>query len=74
MGHRMRRSNRSTRCCSRPGECLVRGKHKRYYAEGRDKRRIHSIRHGTQLSLVTEQPLQRTLSRAFRPRKCTINN
>jgi hypothetical protein len=43
MRHRMRRSKPSTR---RSG-CLVRGKHKRYCAERRDKRPIHSIRHGT---------------------------
>ena len=50
MGKRMRRSNPSMRCCSRPGECLVRGKHKRYCAERRDNRPIHSIRHGTHQS------------------------
>ncbi len=32
MRSRMRRSNPSTRCGSRPGECLVRGKQKRYCA------------------------------------------
>jgi hypothetical protein len=46
MGNRMRGSKHSTARRSRSGECLVRGKHKRYYAERRDKRPIHFIRHG----------------------------
>jgi len=72
-GNRMRRSKPSTRRCSRPGECLVRGKHKRYYAERRDKRPIHSIRHGTYQFVGYWAALQRTLSRASRARKCIIN-
>jgi hypothetical protein len=47
MGNRMRRSTPSTMRCSRPCEGVVRGKHKRYHADRRDKRPIHSIRHGT---------------------------
>jgi hypothetical protein len=47
MGNRMRREP-STNRCSRPGQCLVRGNHDRYYAERGDKRHpIHSIHHGT---------------------------
>ena len=71
MGNRMRRSKPSTMRGTRPGECLVRGKHKRYYAERRDKRPIHSIRHGI-YQFVGVAP-QRTLSRAFRARKRVLN-
>jgi hypothetical protein len=46
-GDRMRRSKPSAMRRSRPCECLVRGKHERYYAERRDQRPIHSIGHGT---------------------------
>jgi hypothetical protein len=41
--------------CTRPGECLVGGKHQRDRAERRDKRPIHSDRHGSYRSLVAGQ-------------------
>ena len=73
MGNRMRRSKPSTMRGTRPGECLVRGKHKRYYAERRDKRPIHSIRHGTYQFGGYRAVLEGTLGRALRARKCILN-
>ena len=55
-GHRMRRSKPCAGSCSGPRECLVRGKHKRYCAEGRDQRPIHFIRHGTHQFVGYWQP------------------
>lgn len=72
-GNRMRRSKPSAMRRSRPGECLVRGKHKRYCAEGRDQRPIHSIRHGTHQFVGYWAARQRTLGPAFRARKRTVN-
>src|SRR6266849_511299 len=69
----MGRSSPSTNRCSRPGECLVRGKHERYQAERGDKRPIYSIRHDTYQFAGYRAALQRTLSRAFRARKYIIN-
>ena len=72
-GNRMRRSKPSAMRRSRPRECLVRGKHKRYCAERRDQRPIHSIRHGTHQYVGYWATRQHTLGRAFRARKCTVN-
>ena len=55
-----------------PGECLVRGKHKRNRAERRDQRPIRSIRHGTHQFVGCWATLQQTLGRAFRARKRII--
>jgi hypothetical protein len=46
-GNRMRRGKRGTSRRSRPRECLACRKHKRNYAERRDKRPIPFICHGT---------------------------
>ena len=72
-GMRMRRSKPSAMRCSRPGERLVRGKHKRDCAERRDKRSIHSVRHGTHQSVGYRAAPQRTLGVAVRASKCIIN-
>ena len=72
-GNPMRRSKPSAMGRSRPGECLVRGKGKRYYAERRDQRPIHSIRHDTHQFVGYWAARQRTLGRAFGARKCTVN-
>lgn len=72
-GNRMRRSKPSAMRRSRPCERLVRGKHKRYYAERRDQRPIHSIRHGTHQFVGYWAARQRTLGPAFRARKRTVN-
>jgi hypothetical protein len=55
-GHRMRRSKPCAGPGSGPGERLIRGKHKRYCAEGRDQRPIHFIRHGTHQFVGYWQP------------------
>src|SRR5260370_12306782 len=69
------RSKPCPRRGSRPRERLVRGKHERYHTERRDKRPIHSMRHGTYHFVGCRKPApQRTLVRAFRPRKRIINN
>src|SRR5205814_10170102 len=73
MGNRMRRSKRAMNRGSGPRECLVRGQHQRGCAKRRDKRPIHSIRHGTYPFVGCRAALQRTLSRAFRARKRMIN-
>jgi hypothetical protein len=58
---------------SRPGECLVRGKDKRYCAERRDKRPIHSIRHGTHQFAGYGAAFQGTVGPASGARKYIIN-
>jgi len=68
----MSRGNCRTRRSSRSRERLVRGKQQRYCANGRDKRPIHSIRHGTHHFVGCRTP-QCTLGRASRARKCIIN-
>jgi hypothetical protein len=73
IGHQMRRTKPSTRRHSRPGGGPVRGKHERYYAEGRDRRPIHFTCHGTYQFVGYRTAPQRTLGRAFSPRKCIIN-
>jgi hypothetical protein len=50
-----RRSSPCARGC-RPGERFVRGKHERYDTDRRDKRPIHSMRHGTYHFVGCRQP------------------
>ncbi len=59
VGNRTRWINPSTKWCSRAGERLVRGKHKRNYTERRDKRPIPSIRHDTHQFVDYRALLQR---------------
>jgi hypothetical protein len=47
IGNRMRRSRPAASGGSRPGRCLVRGKHERQGDERRGKRAIHFMRHDT---------------------------
>lgn len=70
-GDRRRRSK--PRRCSRASRCLVRAKHQRDRAERHDKRRIHSIRHGTHQFVGYYAAPQRTLGRAYRARKHIAN-
>ena len=72
-GHRMHRMRRSMRGHSRPGEALAGGEHQRDGAGRCDKRAIHSMRHDTYHSLVTEQHPNGRLKRALRASKYIIN-
>jgi hypothetical protein len=74
-GRTGRRSKPCPRRGSRPRERFVRGKHDHCDTERRDKRPIHSIRHGTYHFVGCREPApQRTLGRAFRACKRIINN